>query len=213
MDHWYCAHFTAPWGHNINAIDIMIPCPNPKLSQNWTIDIMTSWVIDIVPMLLSQGVTISMPLILWPHVPIRNLAKNWTIDIMTPWTVDIVTCGRGHKINIDTTASLAMILCTCWYCGTLPSDARFIACRLADELLTPDSGNRLSAQNGQAKAFHHILNGGVRFFELRAAINHTTHTHSYKKAIWLSANDHIDSLRLAKTVNIRGPQRWWVFNG
>ena len=120
MDHWYCAHFTAPWGHNINAIDIMIPCPNPKLSQNWTIDIMTSWVIDIVPMLLSQGVTISMPLILWPHVPIRNLAKNWTIDIMTPWTVDIVTCGRGHKINIDITASLAMILCTCWYYGTLP---------------------------------------------------------------------------------------------
>ena len=120
MDHWYCAHVTAPWGHNINAIDIMIPCPNPKLSQNWTIDIMTSWVIDIVPMLLSQGVTISMPLILWPHVPIWNLAKNWTIDIMATWSIDIVNGGRGHNVNIDITASLAMILCTCWYCGTLP---------------------------------------------------------------------------------------------
>ena len=48
MDHWYCANIAEPGGHNINAIDIVIPCPNQKLSQNWTIDIMTSWVIDIV---------------------------------------------------------------------------------------------------------------------------------------------------------------------
>ena len=109
-----------PGGHNTNAIDIVVPCPNQKLSQNWTIDIMTTWAIDIVHILLGQGVTISMPLILWPHVPIWNLAKNWTIDIMATWSIDIVTGGRGHNVNIDITASLAMILCTCWYCGTLP---------------------------------------------------------------------------------------------
>ena len=64
MTPWIIDIVAGPGGHNINAIDIAAPCPNPKLSQNCTIDIMTSWTIDIVHTLLLHGVTISMPLIL-----------------------------------------------------------------------------------------------------------------------------------------------------
>ena len=65
MDHWYCAHVAGPGVRNINAIDIVTPCPNPKVSQNCTIDIMTSWNIDIVTGLWGHNIndkeaTISM---------------------------------------------------------------------------------------------------------------------------------------------------------
>ena len=48
MTPWIIDIVAGPGGHNINAIDIAAPCPNPKLSQNCTIDIMTPWNIDIV---------------------------------------------------------------------------------------------------------------------------------------------------------------------
>ena len=102
MDHWYCAHVTGPRDHNINAIDIVSPCLNPKLSQILTIDIMTTRAIDIVLIRQMVLATVSMPLILRPHVQIQNLAKIvplilWPHGTLILWLVFGVTISMTKK--------------------------------------------------------------------------------------------------------------------